>query len=214
MQPTSKRVHIIAGAAIGLNLLIGAAAAAGVVPRPVETQEVSSVQAAPAVLDATEPAAGAPAPVVDATVPVETTVPVTAPPTTAAPKPVAARAPPAAAVAEAPAPAPTTPPATQAPAPKSTTAARLNPTSAQVMAAVQQIRTRIPLLPQNEAYARQFGDAVCTAFDQGFSAAQVQAQVLQAVSQVPLIKVLPADADFAIKTAVQLFCPGYASKLS
>jgi hypothetical protein len=78
----------------------------------------------------------------------------------------------------------------------------------------QQIRQRIPLLPSNEAYARQFGDAVCSAFDQGNSAAQVRALVLQAVSQIPLIKVAPADADFAIKTAVQLFCPGYLSKLS
>jgi hypothetical protein len=213
MQPRSKRVHVIVGAAIGLNLLVGAAAMAGVVPRPVETQEVASVQAAPAVLGVTEPAASAPLP--DATVAVETTTPApTTPPTTEAPKPVATSAPPAPAVTEALAPAPTTAPATQAPAPKSTIAPRLNPTSAQVMAAVGQIRQRIPLLPQNEAYARQFGDAVCTAFDQGFSAAQVQAQVLQAVSQVPLIKVLPADADFAVKTAVQLFCPGYLSKLS
>jgi len=81
-----------------------------------------------------------------------------------------------------------------------------------VQAAIAQIHQRIPLYSPTEAQARQFGDQVCSAFDQGQSSAQVQATALQAASKVPFVTVSAGDVAFAVHTAVGLFCPGYASK--
>ncbi|MGI9080516.1 MAG: DUF732 domain-containing protein [Acidimicrobiales bacterium] len=94
-----------------------------------------------------------------------------------------------------------------------TTAARVNPSSAQVQAAIAQIHQRIPLYSPTEAQARQFGDQVCSAFDQGQSSAQVQATAQQMASQIPFVTVSSGDIAFAVRTAVQLFCPGYSSKV-
>jgi len=94
-----------------------------------------------------------------------------------------------------------------------TKAARLSPTSTQVQAAIAQIHQRIPLYSPTEAQARQFGDQVCSAFDQGQSSAQVQATALQAASKVPFVTVSAGDVAFAVRSAVSLFCPGYSSKV-
>jgi hypothetical protein len=93
------------------------------------------------------------------------------------------------------------------------TAARLSPSSAEVQAAIAQLHQRIPYFTPTEAQARQFADQVCTSFDQGQGYAQVKATAMQAVTKVPFVKVSDADADFAIRTAVQLVCPGYLSRL-
>ena len=142
--------------------------------------------------------------------PPEVLPPVTAPAPAVVPETVKATAAtvaePAPEVAPAPAPAPASPASTAVP--------RLNPTSFQVFQAIQQLAVRIPLFKPTEAQARQFGDMVCTAFDQGQSYTEVKAAVLAAVTQVPGITVSSADADFAIRTAVELFCPGHKPKLA
>ena len=93
-------------------------------------------------------------------------------------------------------------------------ASRVNPSSEQVAVVITRVKQRLPMsfLP-NESHVRAFGDAACTAFDQGKTAPQVRDLVMQAASQVPSIKVLPADADFAVGTAVNLFCPGYSGEV-
>jgi hypothetical protein len=204
-----RRVHLLVGGAIGLNLILGAGVAMGVMPRPVHTENAASVRALTDTADTTPEAAAAPeVPADTTTVPPETTVP--APATTAAPKVTAAPTTAPAVTAPPATNPPTTPPPTAA---QPATAPRANPTDAQVVAAMQLLKARIPLLPVNAAYGRQFGDAVCSAFDQGNNFSQVKTMAMQAVSQIPFIKITTADADFAVRTAVSLFCPGYASKL-
>lgn len=90
------------------------------------------------------------------------------------------------------------------------TAARVNPSSAQVKAAIAQIGAGLPI---TEAQARDFGNQVCSAFDQGQSSAQVKATALQAAKKVPFVTVTSAQVSSAVSTAVQLFCPGYSSKV-
>ncbi len=216
MFQNARRVHLLVGGAIGLNLILGAGIAMGVMPRPVSAQNAASVRPAAEAVVTDDAAPAAPAttaavPAETSTVPPETTAPTTvAPATTAAPRATTPTT--AAPVVTAPpttAP-PTTPPPTAA---QPATAPRTSPTDAQVVAAMQSLKSQIPLLPVNAAYGRQFGDAVCSAFDQGNNFAQVKQMVMQAVSQIPLIKITLANADFAVRTAVSLFCPGYSSKL-
>lgn len=95
------------------------------------------------------------------------------------------------------------------------TASRTNPSSGQVTDVIAQVKNRIPMsFVPNEGHARSFGDAACTAFDQGKTAPQVRELVMQAASQLPSIKISSADANFAVGAAVNLFCPGYAAKLA
>jgi uncharacterized protein DUF732 len=95
------------------------------------------------------------------------------------------------------------------------TAPRTSPSSEQVANAIAQVKERIPMTFQpNEGHVQAFGDAVCTAFDQGKTASQVRGLVLQAASQLPAITVSQANAAFAVETAVNLFCPGNAAKLA
>jgi hypothetical protein len=210
----AKRAHVLVGGAIGLNLLLATAAVAGVVPRPSTIETVAALHAA--ATDDTTPKTVAAEP--STTAAPDTTVPTTTtPPTTSSPSatktekaaPAAIDAPTTAA------PAVTTPSSTAAPTttPPVTLPPRTNPSSAQVQAAIQQLHQLIPFYTPTEAQARQFGDSVCTAFDQGQTYSQVQATVLKAVSAIPLITVTAADADAAIRNAVQLFCPGYSSRL-
>lgn len=93
-------------------------------------------------------------------------------------------------------------------------AARTDPSAEQLAATIAQVRERIrvPFAP-TEGHVRAFGDAACSAFDQGKTAPQVRDLVLQAASQLPSITVSPADINFAVRTAVNLFCPAYSSKL-
>ena len=215
MFSRSKRnVALLAGAA-GFSLLLGVAVASGVVPHashdsiPAGARPLVGVQAP----TAAQPALGAVEAALPET-PTETVPPTTAPPeaasTTAVPAPVAAEA---AVEPEAESVDPPAPDAeTAAPAP-SAAVPRLSPTSFEVFQALQALAVRVPLFRPTEAQARQFGDAVCTAFDEGKSYAEVKSGVLSAVGQVPGVTVSPADADYAIRTAVGLFCPGHKSKL-
>ena len=106
-------------------------------------------------------------------------------------------------------------PSAAAPAGDQTVAPRVDPSSDQVASAIAAVKSRVSIsfLP-TEQYVRAFGDAACTAFDQGKTKPQVQALVLQAASQIPSGSISAADADFAVRTAVNLFCPGYADRLA
>ena len=84
---------------------------------------------------------------------------------------------------------------------------RVNPTSAEVQAAITPLHQRIPLFEPNEAQLRTFADAVCTSFDQGQSLAQVQATVQQAVTNVQGASLSAADAAFAVRTVLAAALP-------
>ena len=208
MFEISRRTKFVIGGIVGLNLAVGAAAAAVVIPGQSETQSVAAVSEALPSNVTTDVADTVPE-VTTTTAPPQTTVPPTTPPTTAARRAATTQATTvttAAPVVE------TTTPTTKAAAPTSTVPSRRNPTSAEVNGAIASLRSYLPLTP-SEAQARQLGTMVCDAFDAGQSYAQVKATALQQVSQIPFVTVTPAAADAILKTAVQLFCPGHASKL-
>lgn len=201
-QQTRKAVALIGGAT-GLSLVLGVTAAASVASRP-DAGHTAAASVPAGVIAPADVLASAEAPATtEPAAPPETVV--TAPPTTSAAERVAEASPAEEASADV--------PADVAAAPQPTVVARLNPSSAQVVAAMQAMKARIPLLPLDESYGRQFGDQVCTAFDQGSSHQQVLAAVLAEANKVPLVSVSSADADFAVRTAVQLFCPGHLDKL-
>ena len=125
-------------------------------------------------------------------------------------RPTARKAPPTT-VAEptAEAPALATPTPRTARPPKLPPGQRLNPTSAQVQTAIAQLHQRIPLFQPNDSQLRTFADAVCTSFDQGQSFGQVQATVQQAVANVQGASLSAPDAEFAVRTVLELRCPGW-----
>jgi len=202
---TAGRGVVALGGAVGLTFCLAGGVAVGVVPqagRPAPSPVRAEI-AAPDVTPVTTPDTVAPttvAPEVAAPAPVDTT-PAAQPRATSTTEVTASSSDEG------------TPAATPAPAGAPagpTTAARLTPTSAQVKAAIAQIGAGLPV---SEAQAREFGNQVCTAFDQGQSASAVKATALQAAQKVPFVSVSAAQVDAAVRSAVQLFCPGYASKV-
>ncbi len=136
----------------------------------------------------------------------EVEVDVTAPPVTAKTK--------AAPVVVVPEPVVTLPPVTLPPITVPALAPRTVPTAAQVNAAIAGISSMVQLpffFQINAGHVAQVGNQVCTAFDQGQTFAQVKATGLSMVSAY--VPVTPAAADYAVRTAVSMYCPGYASKL-
>ena len=64
----------------------------------------------------------------------------------------------------------------------------------------------------NASEVAQFGDAVCSAFDSNTSYAHVKAEIMDKVKQIPFTTVAAGAADYVVKTAVKLYCPGYSSR--
>lgn len=94
-------------------------------------------------------------------------------------------------------------------------AARTSPTPEQVADVITQIKQRIVMsFEPSEIHVRAFGDAACTAFDENRTAAEARTMVMQAASQLPSVTISTEDADFAVRTAVTLFCPGYSDRLA
>lgn len=214
MSPTKKRTKAVAGGIAGAALLLalGVAAVAHVAETGPTGPAASAVRASDA--DAADP--GAPS---SETPAVAEASPDTTPPTTAAPVAPAARStvpPTTVTTRRAPAPSPSAAPATSTPTPSPTAAPakpapgqRLGFTSAGVQAAMVALHQRIPLFSPSDPQLRTFADAVCTSFDQGQTVAQIQATVRQAVSHIQGASLSEADAAFAVRTVVQLRCPGY-----
>jgi Protein of unknown function (DUF732) len=215
---TGKRnVGFLGWAASAVATLAVAAGASAVVPQLVSAEEpppavTSDVSAVATVETPAAVEAAAAAPVAEVAAP-EVVVPepetvVTAPPVTKAPRPKVTVAP--AAIVEAPAPA-----AAPAPAPAvPLLAPRTVPSAGQVQSAIAGITglVQLPFFFQlTPAHVAQVGNQVCTAFDQGQTFAQVKATGLSMVSAY--VAVTPAAADYAVRTAVALYCPAYASKL-
>jgi hypothetical protein len=209
---------------VGVNLALALAVTAGAVPRPGDDGGVHAA-AVSEVVDVAAPARqpgdtlsdpAAPVPAVEAAPaePVATTVPAPkptiAPPTTKK-APVAPRA--------APATTPTTVAPVAAPTPVAQAApakvARRTPTAAEVQGAIGELKSRVGglllLVSPTPEQINQVGDQVCTAFDNNQSFAQVKATGL---SMIPAsVTVTPATADWAVRRAVALYCPGHANKL-
>jgi uncharacterized iron-regulated membrane protein len=199
----ARRLHAtLAGSLAALALLAGCTGGSS---SPTQTVAAASDSpAAPAPAPAAEPPT-----TISSTPSTEAPAPTTVPTTKKAP---ATTVPKATATTAAPTAPTTTPPTTAAPAaPKVDPRQRIPFTTAAVQAAATAIRQRIPLFAPTDEQLRTFADAACTSFDQGQSKAQVQAAVSQAVSYVQGASLSAADAEFMVRTVVQLRCPGYLS---
>ena len=219
MQDTNRNRKLLAGL-VGVNLALALAVGAGAVPLTgdngkVRTAAISQAEelAAPAARQPSDTAPAAPqaaVPVSPAEAAPATTTPtvpkpkITAPPTTKA------------AVVKA---APTTSPPAVAPVAAVAAApakvARRTPTSAEVQAAIAELKRHIGTLAlfynPTEAQIAQAGDQVCTAFDGGQTFAQVKATGLTMIPTT--VTVPPGTVDLGVRKGVALYCPGHASKL-
>lgn len=194
-------VGVAAVAHPGGDTKLSAASASAV--QPTSRGPASVAAQAVASTPVTAPAALAP------TAPPADTPKVTAAPTTGRARPTptvpAAAPPPDAPPQAAPAPAPDLP----------AKAARRTPSATEVQAAisglVQRIGGLLRLVSPTAAQIDRAGDEVCTAFDNGQTFAQVKATGL---SMVPSsVTVTPATADWAVRTAVSMYCPDHSSNL-
>ena len=204
---------LLGWAAGALVTLAVAAGGSVVVPNLINAEQppaaVSSATVEAASLAAPVPEVAAAAPAPEATVPevaaeveVEVTTPATTPRVKAAP------------VTAVPAPVVTVPPVTLPPVTVPALAPRRVPSAAEVNGAIAGISSMVQLpffFQINAGHVAQVGDQVCTAFDQGQTFAQVKATGLSMVSAY--VTVTPTAADYAVRTAVSMYCPAYASKL-
>ena len=209
-------VHKVLAAVAGCTFSLAVGVSVGAVPLPgvdtefasapapaiqpgVTDQVLVSAQFAPPTTMAT---AAAPSLAVPATAPKVTT-----PPSTRAPRP----APTVPAAAPAPAiPAPVVPPPVALVA-----ASRRTPSGTEVQAAisglVQRVGGLLKRVPPTAEQIAQAGDQMCTAFDNGKTFAEVKATGLAMIPS--FVKVTPATADWAVRTAVSMYCPDHTSKL-
>ena len=222
MLENTNRIHRLLAGAVGAMLALGVAVSAGAVPRPGDNGEVRAAavsevvdlpvsdarQAGDAAPEVTVPA------VVEAAAPEAPTTTVAKPrtttPTTKAPAPR-----PTAASASTPAPSAVALPAPNAAPAAPARVARRTPTPAEVQAAITELKGRVGgllmLVSPTPAQIDQVGDQVCTAFDNGQSFAEVRATGLSMIP--PSVTVSPSTADWAVRHAVALYCPGHANKL-
>lgn len=223
LNKSSWMVKVLGGV-VGVNLTLALAVSAGAVPHPGADNDVHAASVAVEELasPARQPGDNVAPVEVAVETPAATAVIEAISPTTVAPPTTVAK------------PKPTTPPTTKAPVAKSapTTAApaavapapvvpaapakvaRRVPTPAEIQGVVARLKKDIPILgfvSVAPAQIDQAGDQVCTAFDNGQTFAQVKATGL---SMIPASITVPAaTADYAVRQAVALYCPGHANKL-
>jgi hypothetical protein len=93
-------------------------------------------------------------------------------------------------------------------------APRTQPSVAQVDQAITAVNNLVPFFTPTPAQVAQVGNAVCTDFDHGETAAEVDSQALNMVGAGSYSWMIPSSVPAeAVATVVNLYCPGYASKL-
>ena len=219
MLENSSRNRRLLGGVAGVNLALALAVSAGAVPRPGDNGDVRAAAVAEVEQvavnarqpgDAMSETSQAPAPVASAVAEAAPTTTVakpkvTSPPTTKPPSSASRTAQPA---------APAAAPAAAVPA-APIKVARRTPSATEVQATIIELKRQVGglllLVSPTPAQIAQAGDQVCTAFDNGQTFAQVKATGLSMIP--PTVTVSPATADWAVRQAVALYCPGHASKL-
>ena len=211
-KSTTRTLGVLGGVVASILLVGGIGLSTGIVKLTGSSGSVGTeIDANAAAVNSADtipvPEAAAPAPV-EVTAPpatVAATAVVKTPTTKRAPKVV---------VPEVEAPVVAAPVVTLPPVTVPALAARTVPSAAQVQSAIQGITglVQLPLFFQLQpSHVADVGNRVCTAFDQGQSFAQVKSTGLSMVSAY--VPVSDAAADYAVRKAVELYCPGYASKL-
>jgi hypothetical protein len=104
---------------------------------------------------------------------------------------------------------PKTPPKKPVP----TKAARTKPSAAALSSAVSGLKHYVhTIFSITSSEVAEFGDDVCSAFDQNKTYPQIKAEITAKVKQLPFTTVTAGAADYVVRTAVKLFCPGYTSR--
>ena len=213
------------GVAAAVTFSTGLAAAAGIVPRIEDSTKVQAAQAgasASAWMDREAEVAqeAIPTEVVPDTaaivVPAAPAEAISAPTTSAVERPVVEKpAPPTSAPVAAVAPEPAV-----APAPP----ARRIPSPAEVQEAIRGMEQFVSFKSglfgivagaptPTAAQVNELGDLVCTALDSGQTVEQAKATGLAMAADNPYVTISPAGADYVVRTAVRLYCPGHTDKL-
>jgi hypothetical protein len=117
-------------------------------------------------------------------------------------------------------------PATAATAPKATAAAaaaatatksalpvRRQPTAIEIGKAIKAVHQLVPFFTPTAKQVAHVGDQVCSALDQGMTVSQVKSKITAMLGHLSWL--LPsAVAAQGVRTVVNLYCPGYASKVA
>ena len=115
----------------------------------------------------------------------------------------------------------TRPPAAGAPATPAAPAAatptlppRTRPTAAQVTAAIAAFEKAVPFYTPSAAQIADVGNQVCTDFDHGMTFRQITGKALDMVGAGALSFLIPSSVPAgAVRTLVNLYCPGYTAQL-
>ncbi|HWA66190.1 MAG TPA: hypothetical protein VG899_07460 [Mycobacteriales bacterium] len=92
-------------------------------------------------------------------------------------------------------------------------AARTKPSAGQLASAITGLKKYVhTVFSITTSEVDQFGDQVCSAFDKNESYASIKSQISAKVKQLPFTTVTAGAADYVVRTAVKLFCPGYTSR--
>lgn len=224
MDGIRSAAKVWVGVAAAVTFSTGLAAAAGIVPRIEGTATVQTAQAGTsgAWMDReaevvhevipTEVVPDAPAIVVPAAPPEVVSAPTTSvvvPPVVETPAPPTSA--PVAAVAPAPPVAPALP-------------ARRIPSPAEVQEAIRGMEQFVSYKSglfglvagaptPTAAQVDELGALVCTALDDGQTVEQAKATGMAMAADNPYVTISPAGADYVVRTAVRLYCPGHTDKL-
>ncbi|HVW80157.1 MAG TPA: DUF732 domain-containing protein [Mycobacteriales bacterium] len=92
-------------------------------------------------------------------------------------------------------------------------AARTVPSAAEVAGAVSGLKQYVhTVFSITSSEVAQFGNDVCSAFDKNESYSSIKSQITAKVKQLPFTTVSAGAADYVVRTAVKLYCPGYTSR--
>jgi hypothetical protein len=91
--------------------------------------------------------------------------------------------------------------------------ARRLPTATEIGQAIKAVHQLVPFFTPTAKQVARVGDQVCSALDQGMTVSQVKSKITAMLGHLSWL--LPsAVAAQGVRTVVNLYCPGYASKVA
>jgi hypothetical protein len=103
--------------------------------------------------------------------------------------------------------------AAAATATKSALPVRRQPTAIEIGKAIKAVHQLVPFFTPTAKQVAHVGDQVCSALDQGMTVSQVKSKITAMLGHLSWL--LPsAVAAQGVRTVVNLYCPGYASKVA
>jgi hypothetical protein len=91
--------------------------------------------------------------------------------------------------------------------------ARRQPTATEIGQAIKAVHQLVPFFTPTAKQVARVGDQVCSALDQGMTFSQVKSKITAMLGHLSWL--LPSGvAAQGVRTVVNLYCPGYASKVT